>query len=53
MARLDPTKVVLYDPTWPASFEVECVPLEQALRGLAAGPVEHIVSTAAIADPPS
>jgi GrpB-like predicted nucleotidyltransferase (UPF0157 family) len=46
MGRLDPIHIVEYDPTWPALFEQQRARLEPALRPWAAGPVEHIGSTA-------
>ena len=44
--RLDPIKIVQYDPMWPVTFERERARLEVALSATLARPIEHIGSTA-------
>jgi GrpB protein len=39
-------RVLPYDPRWVEQFKREAAPLQRALEGYAAGPVEHIGSTA-------
>ena len=39
-------RIVAYDPSWPALFEVESELLKIALQPWLAGPVEHVGSTA-------
>lgn len=46
MERRDPIAVKAYDPSWPESFAAEAPGVQAALGELAAGPVEHIGSTA-------
>src|SRR5688500_17510540 len=43
--RLDPIKIVAYDPSWPAAFERERARVAEVLRPGLIGPVEHIGST--------
>lgn len=46
VVRLDPIRIVPYDPEWNASFEKYRQPLEVALASALVRPVEHIGSTA-------
>jgi GrpB-like predicted nucleotidyltransferase (UPF0157 family) len=39
-------RIVAYDPSWPALFEVESKLLKSALQPWLAGPIEHVGSTA-------
>ena len=39
-------RIVAYDPTWPALFEVESKLLKSVLQPWLVGPVEHVGSTA-------
>jgi GrpB-like predicted nucleotidyltransferase (UPF0157 family) len=41
-----PVEIVLYDPSWPASFEQEAAMLRRVLAPWLVGSVEHIGSTA-------
>jgi GrpB-like predicted nucleotidyltransferase (UPF0157 family) len=46
LVRLDPIRVVPYDPVWPAMFDQQRMCLEAALAPALTAPVEHIGSTA-------
>jgi GrpB-like predicted nucleotidyltransferase (UPF0157 family) len=41
-----PVRLVPYDPSWPARFEVERAALERAIAPWLAGAIEHVGSTA-------